>query len=84
MIIPHQQLSPEALEGILQEFIAREGTDYGAVEAQAEAKTAQLRAQLARGEIVVVLDPALESVSLLPKKEAEQRLAMPVDDEWPA
>lgn len=84
MIIPHQQLSPEALEGILQEFIAREGTDYGAVEAQSSAKTAQLRQQLDRGEVVVVLDPALESVSLLPKKEAEQLLAMPVDDEWPA
>lgn len=84
MIIPHQQLSPEALEGILQEFIAREGTDYGAVEAQSSVKTAQLRQQLDRGEVVVVLDPALESVSLLPKKEAEQLLAMPVDDEWPA
>jgi uncharacterized protein YheU (UPF0270 family) len=84
MIIPHQQLSPEALEGILQEFIAREGTDYGAVEAQSTAKTAQLRQQLDRGEVVVVLDPALESVSLLPKREAEQLLAMPVDDEWPA
>lgn len=84
MIIPHQQLSPEALEGILQEFIAREGTDYGAVEAQSSAKTAQLRQQLDRGEVVVVLDPALESVSLLPKQEAEQLLAMPVDDEWPA
>lgn len=83
MIIPHQQLSPEALEGILQEFIAREGTDYGAVEAQSSAKTAQLRQQLDRGEVVVVLDPVLESVSLLPKKEAEQLLAMPVDDEWP-
>lgn len=84
MIIPHQQLSPEALEGILQEFIAREGTDYGAVEAQSTEKTAQLRQQLDRGEVVVVLDPALESVSLLPKIEAEQLLAMPVDDEWPA
>lgn len=83
MIIPHQQLSPEALEGILQEFIAREGTDYGAVEAQNSSKTAQLRLQLDRGEVVVVLDPALESVSLLPKKEAEQLLAMPADDEWP-
>jgi uncharacterized protein YheU (UPF0270 family) len=29
MIIPHQMLSPEALHGIIEAFVTREGTDDG-------------------------------------------------------
>jgi hypothetical protein len=29
MIIPHQMLSPEALHGVIEAFVTREGTDYG-------------------------------------------------------
>lgn len=83
MIIPHQQISPDALQGILEEFMAREGTDYGAVEASLQEKISQLRLQLDRGEIVVALDPVSESVSLLPKRDAEQLVAhADQGDEW--
>jgi len=29
MMIPHQMLSPEALQGVIKAFVTREGTDYG-------------------------------------------------------
>ena len=29
MIIPHRRLSPDALRGVIEAFIIREGTDYG-------------------------------------------------------
>jgi uncharacterized protein len=29
MMIPHRMLSPEALRGVIEAFITREGTDYG-------------------------------------------------------
>jgi uncharacterized protein YheU (UPF0270 family) len=29
MIIPHRRLSPDALRGVIEAFITREGTDYG-------------------------------------------------------
>jgi len=29
MIIPHQMLSPEALRGVIEDCVTREGTDYG-------------------------------------------------------
>ena len=35
-IIPVDKLSAEALHGIIQEFISRNGTDYGEFEASAE------------------------------------------------
>lgn len=75
MIIPHQQLSNDALQGILEEYIGREGTDYGVVEAGTAAKIAQLRVQLDRGEIVVALDLEMDSVTLLPRREAELLMA---------
>ena len=30
--IPYDQLSPEALQGVVEEFVTRDGTDYGEVE----------------------------------------------------
>ncbi|TIE66479.1 YheU family protein, partial [Legionella pneumophila] len=29
MLIPWQELSPEALENLIESFVLREGTDYG-------------------------------------------------------
>lgn len=70
MIIPQQQLSAEALQGLIEEFITREGTDYGWQEMSLSSKVAQLRKQLDLGEIVIVFDVATESVSLLSRREA--------------
>lgn len=71
MIIPQQQLSPDALQGLIEEFITREGTDYGWDEVPLSSKVAQIRRQLDSSEIVIVFDLASESVSLLPRREAE-------------
>ena len=64
MIIPYQQLSEEALQAIIEDFVTREGTDYGEHEWSLADKVAQLRQQLISGEVVVVYDNATESVSL--------------------
>lgn len=70
MIIPHEQISDDALQGLLEEFITREGTDYGETEVSLAQKVAQVKRQLVRGDIVVVFDPASESVSILTKQDA--------------
>jgi uncharacterized protein YheU (UPF0270 family) len=67
--IPLEALSADALKGIIENFIQREGTDYGANEASLEVKVAQIRKQLARGDVKVVFDHESESVSLLTKTE---------------
>jgi len=71
MIIPHQQLSPDALRGLIEEFITREGTDYGEVEISLAQKVKQVERQLTGGEVVIVFDPATETVSLLTKHDAQ-------------
>jgi len=71
MIIPYQQLSPEALRGLIEAFITREGTDYGWEEISLASKVAQVKRQIEAGEVVIVFDSASESVSLLPRREAQ-------------
>lgn len=66
--IPLELLSPEALAGVLESFVLREGTDYGAVELTFEQKVAQLRAAVVRGEARIVFDPDTESVTVLPRE----------------
>ncbi len=67
--IPLEALSPEAAAGIIDAFILREGTDYGAVEVSHDAKVAQVRRQLEKGEVTITFDPATESVTLMTRAE---------------
>lgn len=72
MIIPYQQLSHEALKGLMEEFITREGTDYGHETPSLAEKVAQVERQLAAGDVVIVFDPASESVSLMTHHQTGQ------------
>jgi uncharacterized protein YheU (UPF0270 family) len=66
--VPHTALSRDALLGLVESFVLREGTDYGALEFTHEQKVAQVIAQLERGEARILYDPESESVTLLPKE----------------
>lgn len=72
VIIPHTQLSTDALHGLIEEFITREGTDYGWDEVPLSQKVAQVQRQIEKGEVVIVFDSASESVSLLTRRDANQ------------
>lgn len=71
MIIPYEQLSSDALQGLIEEFITREGTDYGLEEVSLNHKVEQVKQLLKRREVVVVFDLTTESVSLLARSDAE-------------
>ena len=72
MIIPHSQISPEALQGLIEEYITRDGTDYGVQEFSLAQKVQQVQQQIVRGDVVVVFDVATESVSLLSRRDARE------------
>jgi uncharacterized protein len=65
--IPHTELSPEALRGVLESFVLREGTDYGAREYSLDEKVAHVLRQLERREARIMFDPGTESVTLVMK-----------------
>jgi len=54
--IPSHILSPEALRGVIEAFVTREGTDYGAQEVPLDTKVFQVRQQLDAGTAVLVYD----------------------------
>ncbi len=64
MEIPPDALSAAALRGIIEEFITREGTEYGASEVPLETKVAQVIAQIRRGEVIIDFDPFTETVDI--------------------
>jgi uncharacterized protein YheU (UPF0270 family) len=64
--VPHTDLSPEALRGVLESFVLREGTDYGEREYSLEEKVGHVMRQLERGEARIVFDPNTESVQIVP------------------
>ena len=65
IVIPHGDLSAEALRGVVESFVLREGTDYGEREVSLDRKVAQILRQLERGEVQIIFDAALESVDIV-------------------
>ena len=63
--IPHAQLSPEALRGVIESFVLREGTEYGEREFTLDEKLAHVMQQIERGEARIMFDPDDESVSIV-------------------
>jgi uncharacterized protein YheU (UPF0270 family) len=63
--IPHQELSAEALRGVVEAFILREGTDYGSREFTLEEKVTHVMAQLEHREAVIVFDPETQSIDIV-------------------
>ena len=57
LAIPYQRLSAEALDAILEDFVCREGTDYGDYDVSLADKKAQVKAQLADGSAILLFDP---------------------------
>lgn len=65
VVIPHAELSAEALRGVIESFVLREGTDYGEREHSLEQKVAQVHAQLERGQARILFDPETNTVTLV-------------------
>jgi hypothetical protein len=65
MIIPYKELSADILTAVIEDFVSREGTDYGAVESSFATKVAQVKKQLERGEAAVTFDADTETCSIV-------------------
>lgn len=71
LIIPPDQLEPQTLEAVLDEFITREGTDYGEQEWSLAQKREQLYRQLQQGHASLCYDPVSQSCTVLPSDQAQ-------------
>ena len=64
-IIPVSKLSTQALRGVIEEFISRDGTDYGEVEVPMEAKFRHVKDKLETGLAVLIFDDETETTNIL-------------------
>lgn len=72
MKIPYQQLDQTTLNNLIEQYILREGTDYGEVEFSLQEKTAQITLQIKNEDIYIMYSELNESVTLVSKQEFQQ------------
>lgn len=56
MNIPWEQLQPETLQAVIEEFVSRDGTDYGQTEARFSTKVEQVLHLLKTKKAGIVFD----------------------------
>jgi len=69
MIIPHERLAPETLQSLIESFVSREGTDYGATELSFVGKVDQVRSQIFRQEALIVFDDRTDSINIMSRQD---------------
>lgn len=62
--IPVNKLSPEALQGVIAEYIARDGTDYGEIAASPATNFRQIKSKLEKGLAVLIYDDESETINI--------------------
>lgn len=65
MEIPYQKLSAQVLRSVIEEFVLREGTDYGHEEYTLDQKVEAVMNQLKSGKIKIVFDQKDKSCSIV-------------------
>jgi uncharacterized protein YheU (UPF0270 family) len=73
MIIPYNELSAEALQALIEDFVTRDGTDYGQDEVSMQDKAAHLLALLNTGELLITYNEDTQSCGLVTKAELSKR-----------
>ncbi|MET0384867.1 MAG: YheU family protein [Polyangiales bacterium] len=63
--IPLDVLSPAALLGVIDDFVLREGTEYGEHEVSLDRKRAQVHDQLKRGQARLMFDPNTKTCTIV-------------------
>jgi uncharacterized protein len=78
--IPVNKLSTQALQGVIEEFISRDGTDYGEIEVPMEAKFRHVKDKLETGLAVLIFDDETETTNILLADDPALRKHTPSTD----
>jgi uncharacterized protein YheU (UPF0270 family) len=65
IIIPYEKMSMEALEGLIEEFVTRDGTDTGYEKKSLVNDVAMVKGQLKRGDAVIVYDKSTKTSNIV-------------------
>jgi uncharacterized protein YheU (UPF0270 family) len=67
--VPHARLAAEVLRRLVEEFVTRDGTDYGATERTLAEKVALVMRQLETGEVAIVVDVERETIDIVARPD---------------
>jgi len=65
VVVPWEELAPATLKRMLEDFISREGTDYGLTEYSMEQKLDSVMKQLRQGTVELVFEAGSETFNLI-------------------
>ena len=65
--VPYARLSADVLRRVAEEFVTRDGTDYGAAEKPLEEKVTDVTRQLECGEAAIVYDAESDTINIVPR-----------------
>ena len=74
MIIPYEILSREALQGLIEEFVTREGTDSGYTKKSLEENVEMVKRQLQRRDAFIVYDKSTQTAKIVSKDHLELKM----------
>jgi len=77
LIIPHRELSPEALAGLIEEFVTRDGTDSGYTRGSMADNVARVHRQLDDGRALIVFDNRYRTWNIVPAEVAREHPQQP-------
>jgi len=69
VVVPPERLAADVYQRVLEEYVNREGTDYGFTELSLEAKCSRLKSQVETGEALILFDFETSSCTLLSADE---------------
>ena len=67
--VPYEELEPETLRNLAEEFVTRDGTDYGAVEKTLEQKVKALILELRSGEARIGYGPKTGNIEIVTRRK---------------
>ena len=81
LIVPYDKLSPEALQGLIAEFVTRDGTDYGEREVSLRSKVAQVRRQLEARKSVILYNTEDSSTAVVMNELVPDEVESDISDD---
>ncbi len=74
VVVPMSALPPDTLRALVEEFVTRDGTDYGDRETPLQAKVEQVRQLLDRERAFILFDEETASCTILPAEQLPDAL----------
>lgn len=69
VLVPAAALSLHALNGLIEQYVLREGTEYGTRDYSLEEKVRRVRKQLDTGKVLIVYNDELGLAEIVPERD---------------